>query len=299
MTEKLPSAQYGAPDRPLRIADLEIPCYVLEDGRRVLVQRGMVTALGMSRGSSGGTGGDRLAKFAAGKGLKDFISGDLAAVTGKPILFRAPNGAEAYGYEATVLADLCEAVLAARDAGKLQDQQLHIAKQCEILVRGFARVGIIALVDSATGYEKVRARDDLEKILRDFVTTELRKWLKTFPDEFYQEMFRLNRWPFTPGSVRRPGVVGRWTTDIVYDRLAPGVRAELKRLTPRDDKGRLRHHLHRHLTEDIGHPRLREHLSAVVALMKAAPDWRRFQSMLNRALPRYGDTMELGLDDPG
>src|SRR5712692_10382868 len=39
---RLVKATHGSPDRPLRIGDLEIPCYVLEDGRRVLVQRGMM-----------------------------------------------------------------------------------------------------------------------------------------------------------------------------------------------------------------------------------------------------------------
>jgi len=53
---------------------------------------------------------------------------------------------------------LCETVLQARKDGKLQSQQMHIAEQCEILVRGFARVGIIALVDEATGYQDYRSR---------------------------------------------------------------------------------------------------------------------------------------------
>src|SRR5437762_7013646 len=77
----LPLATYGSPDRPLRISNMEIPCYVLDDGRRVLVQRGMVTALGMARGSSAGTGGDRLAKFTAGKALEPFVSEHLSTVT--------------------------------------------------------------------------------------------------------------------------------------------------------------------------------------------------------------------------
>lgn len=93
--------------------------------------------------------------------------------------------------------------------GALQSNQIHFAKQCEILVRGFARVGIIALVDSATGYEKVRARQSLEKILEEFVAKELQKWLKTFPDDFYHEIFRLNRWPYVVSSVRRPGKSAR------------------------------------------------------------------------------------------
>ena len=115
----LPKATHGDPDHPLKIGDLEIQCYVLNDGRRVLHQRAMVQAIGMARGSSGGTGGDRLGKFASGKILSPYLGNKLVAVT-EPIRFRTPNGQVAYGYDATVLADLCEAVLNARRDGMLQ-----------------------------------------------------------------------------------------------------------------------------------------------------------------------------------
>ncbi|HEY7428372.1 MAG TPA: P63C domain-containing protein [Gemmataceae bacterium] len=282
----LPQATHGSPDHPLRIGDLEIPCYVLGDGRRVLHQRGMVNALGMSRGSSGSTGGDRLAKFAAGDRLKPYVSKELIEVTEKPIRFRTPTNQLAYGYEATVLADLCEAVLAARADDVLQKQQEHIAKQCEILVRGFARVGIIALVDEATGYQNYRTRRALEEILEQFIAKELLKWAKMFPDEFYEEMFRLKSWQYRQLSSRRPIQAGKLTNDVVYERLAPGVLEELKRITPRDDKGRLKHRYHQRLTEDVGHPRLREHLKAVIALMRAFDDWSSFYRALNRSLPK-------------
>src|SRR2546426_11403074 len=36
-------ATYGAPDRPLKIGEIEIPAYVLVDGRRGLGQRGLQT----------------------------------------------------------------------------------------------------------------------------------------------------------------------------------------------------------------------------------------------------------------
>jgi hypothetical protein len=85
-----------------------------------------------------------------------FAADQLREVTVNPIKFRAPKGKMAYRYEATVLADICDAVLLARKARMLQKQQLHIADQCEILMRGFARVGIIALVDEVTGYQEFR-----------------------------------------------------------------------------------------------------------------------------------------------
>jgi P63C domain len=260
----------------------------------------MLSSLDMKQGTAGRGGGDRLTRFVATKAIAPFISNELADVINNPILFRPTTGGIAYGYEATVLADLCDVVLASRKAGKLHYQQEHIAEQCEILVRGFARVGIIALVDEATGYQDDRAKDSLAKILEAFITKELRKWMSTFPVEYYKELFRLRGWKFPdlPADQRkRPILVGNLTNNVVYDRLAPGVRQELKRLTPRDEKGRLKHKLFQRLTEDVGHPRLREHLAAVVALMRASNDWDTFMEMLDKALPKYGETFILPLKD--
>ena len=296
MADNVVQAEHGSADHPLRIGDLEIPCFVLEGERRVLVQRGIVSALGMARGSSANTGGDRLAKFTAGKALSSYVSAELLAVTANPIKFRTPNGNVAYGYEATILADICEAVLQARSDGKLQKQQEHIAKRCEILVRGFARVGIIALVDEATGFQEVRARRALETILENFIADELLKWAKRFPDEFYREMARLRGLRYSEIATKRPAYIGRLTNDLVYDRLAPGVLRELKRKNPKDDKGRRKYKHHQWLTEDVGNPRLREHLAAVIALMRASTNWRNFYSLLQRAFPKYGEHPKLALE---
>lgn len=285
-------AQYGADDRPLRIGDIEIPCCVLSDGRRVLIQRGMLTAMDMSQGTAGRGGGDRLAKFINSKSINPFVPSGLVDVITEPIRFRTANGADAYGYEATVLADLCDAVLDARKRGKLNYQQEHIAERCEILVRGFARVGIIALVDEATGYQDARARDALAKILERFVAKELRPWVRTFDTDYYREIFRLNAWKYED-NCGRPAVLGHWTNNIVYKRLAPGVLDELRRVTPRDESGRLKHKLFQHLTGDVGHPKLKEHLAGVKMLMKYSPNWKVFMERLDREYPQWGSTLML------
>jgi hypothetical protein len=89
------------------------------------------------------------------KEFEPFVSNDLLVALDNPIKFHPPHGGRlAFGYSATILADICEAVLATRNAGKLQKQHEPIADRCEILVRGFARVGIIALVDEVTGYQR-------------------------------------------------------------------------------------------------------------------------------------------------
>ena len=59
----LPKSTHGSAEHPLKIGDIEIQCYVLDDGTRVLSQRGLQTGVGMSTG--GGTGGEqRLVNFA-------------------------------------------------------------------------------------------------------------------------------------------------------------------------------------------------------------------------------------------
>jgi len=301
MSEKKPlKATFGSADHPLELGGYEIPAYVLEDGTRVLVRTRMLHALGMSHGGSGGSGGDRLARFVAGSRLKPFVEEDLVDRINNPIRFIPPHGGYAYGYEATILADLCEAVLGARDAGALQAQQRHIAKQCEILVRGFARVGIVALVDEITGYQEVRDRIALQKILDKYLTDEWAKWTKTFPDEFYQQLFRLRGIPYPPPGKHknwRPSYVGHWTNDIVYSRLAPGVLKKLKKLNPKTEKGHRKRRHHQHMTRDYGHPALKEHLANVIFLMRGCRDWDDFKRRLEAAAPKQGDTLLLPFED--
>ena len=283
----------GSPDRPLRIGDIEIPCYVLEDGRRVLSQRGLQTGIGMN--VSGGA--QRMLNLVQTIGASAEQIEALSALITHPIKFQPPQGGtSAHGYEATVLADVCDAILEARRTKRLNPQQQHIAERCEILLRGFSRVGIIALVDEATGYQEYRARDSLSRILEAFIAKELQPWVQTFPSDFYQEMFRLRGLLYPHDSVRRPQYFGTLTNDLVYKRIAPGVLSELKRVTPRDDSGRLKHKLFQRLTSNIGYPKLREHLGSVVTIMKLSEEWPDFMEKLDRIHPRYGETMMLPFD---
>lgn len=282
----------------LRIGELELQCFVLENGRRVISQTGMANALGMSKGGTRKIAGDRVANFLAGNAINAFVPEELRSIPNQSIRFRTPQGPVGNGYEATILSDICDVVLSARAAGAIGDRYAHIATRCEILMRGFAKVGIIALIDEATGYQSDRAKNALAEILEEFIAKELRPWVKVFPTDYYKEMFRLRGWPFTESeSKKKPSAVGLYTNAIVYERLAPGVLQELKRLTPRDEKGRAKHKYHQRLTEEVGHPKLTQHLSNVVVLMKAAPNWSGFVRMLDRALPRFGHNYELPIDD--
>lgn len=295
----VPEAMYGSEDRPLQLGGTDIQCFVLEDETRVLTQADFLGALGRHRKANvrNEGGEDRLPAILQGKSIYPFISEDLKEKS-RPVAFRMPSGVVASGYRAEILPMVCEVYLRARDADVLPPNQRHVAVQADILMRALAHVGIIALVDEATGYQDVRARHALNEILEQFISEELRKWVKTFPDEFYRQMFRLRGWEWKPQSIKqRPGVVGNYTNDLVYERLAPGVLDELRRKNPRLPTGSRRHKHHQWLTEDVGDPRLREHLASVITLMKASSDWGQFRRLVDRALPRFGSTIEMQLDD--
>lgn len=284
----------------LHIGEAVIPCAVLEDGTRVLTQWGFLRAIGRSGRPAAGRGSDveKVAPFLALDNLKPYVSKELADST-KPIVFRVPGGGKAYGYKAEILPKVCEVYLQARDKDALLKTQEKFAQACEVLMRGLAHVGIIALVDEATGYQDARARDALAKILEAFVAKELRRWVKTFPIEYYKEMCRLRTVPFPGGSFKLPSYFGHLTNDLVYARLAPGVLAELRQKNPTVRPGRRKHKHFQWLTDDIGDPRLRQHLWSVITLMRASDNWDQFYGMVERALPRYSKQPLLAIIEHG
>ncbi len=285
----------GEPGSPLVIGDIEIPCYVLEDETRVLSQRGFLGSLGMSVGGvvNRKDGAPQLAIFTRSNALAPHVTGETLARTYTPIEFTPPHGGRtAYGYPATLLTDLCDAILAAREAGDLHPNQLHIAKRCEVLVRGLARVGIIGLVDEATGYQRIREERALAKILEAFLDEELHPWTKTFDFSFYEQIFRLRGWGSAAG-VKRPRVIGHYTNDLVYDRIAPGVLAELRERNPVMPQGWRKNRHHQWFTPEFGHPKLLQHIEGVTALMRAAGSWESFKRALDRAYPKTGSQFSM------
>ena len=132
------------------------------------------------------TGAPQLPGFLAASSLKPFISHDLTVRLISPLQYRPKHGGRtAFGYEAMLLPEICEVILDADKAGALKSNQQQLAEMAEILIRGFARIGVIALVDEATGYQEERARDELARILEAYVQEEYRPWTRMFPESFF------------------------------------------------------------------------------------------------------------------
>lgn len=306
IAEKAAKARWGVSTVPvaeyvgaLKLGDLEIQCAVLPDGRRMLSQRGLSDALGRKyggkdfRAEGDDDGGGKLPFYLAANNLKPFVDNDLAVLVNSIVPYhQSKGGGIAQGVEATALPKICDVWLKAREAGALTKPQADVAKRAEILVRGLAHVGIVALVDEATGYQEVRARDALQAYLEKFLRKELAVWVKMFPDEFFRELYRLKRWPWS-GSSRRPGIVGHYINDLVYSRLGPGVLEQLQERNPVMENGRRRNRHTQWLSDDLGHPALSQHMFALIRFMRSEDTWDAFISRFYRAFPQRGDTLHL------
>jgi hypothetical protein len=289
------------------IANQKIPCAVLPDGTRLISERALVKSFGGKRGGShwkrkkADGEGANLPVILSANNLRPFIDDDLLQALNERRLYAGKGmRTPAHGLRAELYPRICEVYLKARDAGSLQHKQRPFAVAADILIRGLANTGIVALVDEATGYQYVRDQKALQEILNAYIGKELARWAKRFPDEFYQQIFRLRGWTFDPNSSRRPMYMAQITIDLVYDRIGPGPTKELRErrqeiFEATGKKGKLQ----QLLTSDVGHPALQSHLSGLIFLGKAFKegDWNGFYGAVETAAPRYNRTPFLPFPD--
>ena len=289
--KNLPVAEYGSPESPLRLGGIEIACYVLDDGRRVLVQRGLQTGIGMS--TSGGSGGaHRMARFIESLETKGLKTNGLAARIRNPIIFRVPRLPKpAYGYEAAIVPEICKAIVDANKRGLLLPTQEKYASSCEVLVSALAKRGIESLVDEVTGFRETSDRAEIARFLRAYVNKELRSWVQTFPRSFFEQLCRLKGVPFPKENMRLPQYFGHIINDLVYTRIAPGVLPELRAVNPVvGPKGRRKGKHHQAVTENAGSPKLLNLVGRLEGMAHAFSDgeFDAYKRYVDRQIPNYG-----------
>lgn len=280
--------------------EITLPCYVLMDGTRILSGRGMQNALKLTDADSvndtAKLSGVELARFIATKWFNSLITKPEMLEHFQPIICYKGQQ-KINGYEATALVDFCNVLLQARKDDKIKtDRQAIIADQCEILIRSFAKIGIIALVDEATGYQYEREKKELQAILKAFISDEILSWQKTFHDNFYKEIFRLWNIPFTAENIKRkPQFIGRLTNEFVYKNLPKGtfVLDKLKEKTPKTEGGNYRYRLHQSLTPEVGKEALKKVIYSIETLAAISDTKAKFKRLIQ---DRYGQR-ELPFDD--
>ncbi len=245
----------------LKIGDVEFECHVLSDGRRVLTQREMVRVI------SGGRDSSNLARYLE----RNPVYGP-DRLEGRVIPFAQPGLALiSHGHEATLLIEICDSYLQARDQKLLKRSQEGLAKAAEIVVRSCAKVGIIALVDEATGYQAIRQKQALQLKLQAFIADDMAEWAKMFPDEFWYELARLEGIRYSARN--RPLRWGKYVMAFVYDAVDADVGKELRGKNP-DPHFRQNHH---QWLKQHGREAVNDQIQRVIAVMKLCDDMADFR----------------------
>lgn len=273
---------------PLDIGGLHLDCATLESGLAVISETKFMAAIGLYRSGALSTrrdDGEKVPLHLAHKNLRPFVEKHFGKASGPDTCtYLALSGSLVDGIPAEALPTICEVWLDAREAGVLGGTQLKVAGFMDALIRSFARVGIVALVHEATGYQYERQRDALAEMLRAILSDKLSQWVKTFPNAYFRELCRLKNVAYRP-DMKLPQYFGHFTNDIVYKRLAPTLLEHLQERNPREPDGRRKSKHFQHLSESTGNPRLMQHLGTVVGLMKISEDWETFKRHLDRVAP--------------
>lgn len=296
-----PTGPVATHEGTLKIGNAEIRCYVLENGERVLSTRGIMKALGRTWRGRKYTGTE-LPVFMEANNLKPFINNELGLVL-SPRQIRTNRGVASEAFAAEILPVVCDIYLRARELNVLTGPQLVVAQQCEVLVRALSKVGIIALVDEATGFQAVRPQDALQQYLELLVMKELAVWAKKFPDEFYENIYKLRGWQWPGMAKNRFSVVAHYTKDLIYERMAPGLLKELQEKSPKDEKGQRENKLHQWLSPDLGDPMLANHMQSILTLQRLSIangwGWQKFMNMVNQVMKKKGQSLDLPFDTSG
>lgn len=281
VTTKKPQKVWGK--GPIKIYDAELDCYILADGTAVLNKGKMMKAIGRPWK---GTSRSLRPNFIGAVNLQPFI---------KPELEQKLNGIEFYdgpklisGYHADILPLVCNVYLEARQAGVLSKSQLPIAEKCEILLRSFARVGIVALIYEQLGFEKYKHPDAIRLLIESYLAEEIRRWSKEFPDELFFQMDRLYGKQRTT-SRNRPLYYAKFIRKYIYDPIEKGlVLQKLDERNPTINKRRRKHRHHSLLNEERGLPTIKAQIWQIIALLRTSAGKPQFERAFARLMsPSY------------
>lgn len=269
---------------------IDVECYVLNDPNKtaVISQTGMAAALGLAKR------GNALPRFLSSKAMENTVSAQLRQKLTQPIVFQhQPGSAQpantVHGYDATILTDLCRAVIEAESKSLLAPQQAGVAKQAHIIVGASASAGIKGLVYALSGYNPTT--QEVIDAFKLYVQEEAKKYETEFPNELYLQWHRLYSIPVLERG--RSWHFKHLTVKHIYYPLAKSngkILTLLRALKAQD--GSRQKKLFQFLNE-IGARALRMQLGRVLEMGESSQNKEEYE---HKIIERFGAQQELDFD---
>jgi hypothetical protein len=274
----------------LRDFGFDVECYVLNDpGKTAVISlRGLGAALGFSGG-----GGGRLPRFLDGAKVAPYVGLEIRQKLENPLVFQSPSpvSAKTYGYDVTLLTDLCKAITRADAEGALLSRHAPVVQQARIILGAAANAGIKGLVYALAGF-----RPETEEVIAAFklyVQEEAKKYEQEFPNELYMQWHRLYAIPVPLRG--KPWQLKHLTTKHIYYPLAKsnGKILELVRAL-KANEGDRKKKLFQFLNE-VGARALRMHIGRVLEMAESSKSKEEYDAKI---VDRFGGQQELELVIP-
>jgi hypothetical protein len=261
----LPPSPFAKFQGSLDLGIASVDCYVLDTGERVISYRATVKAIADVEGG-------QLLEYIDRVAIRQYITKE-SILSDSTDFFLQGTQLKAKGIKAEAFLDICKAYVSALASGGLTtERQKEIAIRCSLLLSSCSYIGIIALIDEATGYQYEREDNALQIKIKAYIAEELRDWEKTFPDELWEEFGRLTNWKGPLHS--RPKWWGKLVVELIYDALDPEVSQYLKDNKPSPKKGQ---NYHQWLTADVGLKHLIPHINQVIGIAKSCKSMKELQ----------------------
>jgi len=296
--DKFPVANVVKKGR-LRIGNFaNVDCVNAQQGRKIVRLVSFDSFLGIIGISSRTPNAfNSLLKFLTGPNVRTSKSEALLEKLSKGQIVKADGKNRVY-IDYRIITDFCRLISWLRNSNKLSDQRLEYAKNCERFMLGLADVGLAAMIDEATGYDKIKRQNEYQELFKAFIREEHSDWVKEFPDTFFAGIYKVYR--LERAGKNHPSFFGGIINKYIYYPLANSHGAILKKLQDKDPvvecKGR-RYKLHQFLTEEIGKPLLRKHINQVEALLLISSDKLSFKRNFKKLFPQPNDQLEFDFGD--
>lgn len=257
----------------LKFGAMEVECAVLDDGRRGLLGKHFAKALGYAEK----TPSDRFSRFLI-EFAPNYMNGKEKA--GSPVS-NPGRGGRAQFIEAEAVVEAIDNVIEAAVEGRTRKWQSRQVAACLAIRRGLGVVGLVSLIDEATGYQYSRAPDALQDLIGRLIRKHVADWERRFEPEYYRALAKLTNTRYMGGGPK-PAIWGWITLHYVYEEVFPTeVLAELQARKGESEK------LHQWLT-DKGIAPLERQIDRVRDFARTSANLADFKARMSAISTRPG-----------
>ncbi len=200
----------------IKLGNLEVDCAVLDTGERVLSTTQVQGVLSASK--------NRMLDRTIAT-----IPNDSGPLTLHPRMYKTKAGRTAHGYVAEDIVNLLRALQRAFLREQLHHKQIPMAMAAMACLESLASVGLVAIIDEATGFQSVRPDTALRDAAARAFSDHKQAWERTFDADWDREFCRLYGHTYTG---KPPVFVKQWNHTVYEYALGKTLKTELKAMNP-------------------------------------------------------------------